>query len=608
MTYQDLRDFITNKMKLDQSDGIEKNYQPVVIRFLNQSENGIATSHQIKQELEKENLERELPSGSLKTVTDTLIRNNIIRTIDDSFQLIGFEEFNDAEKAWITNYCNERIDRPMGVKLTSDSIDDIISEFRDWVKTEEAQIHFQNIEKEKKEVQELISKLDSMDKNSPEFVELVLYGLLPHAKTQYAKRVSMFSTYLNIKAFLKRYDYTDDDWKKIANMVYDLSKKFQNDPEKLGEWLEEFTSNKTYIRNIQTGAISPILFCLNDNYPLINNRIRQTYKEFSYVLGWNDKMSRKIEDYVKSSKQIQKLIDELQVEEFKDLGVFDVFCYWYDYLRKQDVEDEDGGESEAIHTVVADVNYDDFFKSINFENFRRFDPHLLRNPERVKIRDIIQFCDQGKWCLPNFQRYFDWKQKDIRDLLESIFRDYYVGSFLMWDMDQEPPLSINPIMGANPPEDARAQSIILDGQQRMTSLYYAIKAPGKSTRRIKKPVYYYIDFNTFFSDKNREKDYVVALDKKLDNDESFNSLYFPFYELEKYDNWIEGLEEFLLKNTSENEKFHKMRRIIEKKVKHIYDGFEIPYISLPTTMGCLRLQISLNKLTLKEKHLVYLIY
>jgi len=160
---------------------------------------------------------------------------------------------------------------------------------------------------------------------------------------------------------------------------------------------------------------------------------------------------------------------------------------------------------------VENVDYDEFFQSIDFDNFNRFDPHLLRNPERVKIRDIIQFCNEGKWQLPNFQRYFDWKQKDIRDLLESIFRDYYVGSFLMWDIDNDPPLSINPILGAKPSEDTRALSIILDGQQRMTSLYYAINAQSISTRRIRKPVYYYIDFNTFFSDTNKEKDYVVAL-------------------------------------------------------------------------------------------------
>jgi hypothetical protein len=562
-----------------------RNYQPVMIRTLIQN-NGKVSKEKIMEELLKANQDHEFSHFVNCEVFRVLTINHSIaieNKENKTFELIDFESYSVAEKAVIVRYCNQKIDRPFGVKLTEDSVDAVILEFKEWLETDEAKNHLHVIENEKKDVKEIMKKLDDMDKDRPEFVDWVLHGLLPHFKTKYAKRESTFPVFLNIEAFLKRYDYNETDWKNIANMIYDLANKFQKEPEKIGEWVKEFTSNKKYIRNIQTAAISPILFCLNDNYPLINNRIRQTYKEFAIVFGWNDEMSRKIEEYVKSSEQIKKLIDKLQVEELKDLTVFDVFCYWFDYLRKQDTYDDD--ETETIQKILESVNYDGFFQSIDFDNFRRFEPHLLRNPERVKIRDIIQFCDEGKWRLPNFQRYFDWKQKDIRDLLESIFRDYYVGSFLMWDMDNEPPLSINPILGAKPSEDSRTQSIILDGQQRMTSLYYAIKSPSISTRRIRKPVYYYIDFNTFFSDTNREKDYVIALDKKLEDEESFNSLYFPFYELEKYDDWIERLEKFILTKTSESEKFHKMRRIIEKKVKHIYDGFEIPYISLPTTMG-----------------------
>lgn len=563
-----------------------KNYQPVMIRTLMQN-NGLVSKDKIMEELQKENPDYTVSYFINSEVFRVLTETHPVAKYDKenrTYELIDFESYSVAQKAVIIRLCNQKIERPFGIRLTKDSIDDVISEFRDWLEIDEAKNHLGIIEKEKQEVKELVKKLDGMDKDSQEFTDLVLYGLLPYHKNQYAKRVSTFPAFRNIKAFLKSYDYTEKDWKNIANRIYKLTKDFQREPERIGEWVKEFTENKKYIRNLQTGSITPILFCLNDNYPLINNRIRQTYKEFASVFEWDDKMSQKIEDYVTSIEQCKKLIEKLQVEEFRDLAIFDVFCYWYDHIRETEEAEEDE-ETETITKIVENVDYDGFFQSVDFENFKKFDPHLLRNPERVKIRDVIQNCQEGRWQLPNFQRYFDWKQKDIRDLLESIFRDYYVGSFLMWDMENEPPLSINPILGAKPTEDARALSIILDGQQRMTSLYYAIKSPSIPTRRIKKPVYYYIDFKTYFSDKNREEDYVVTLDKKLEDEESFDSLHFPFYELEKYDSWIEGLEDYVLKKTSGNEKFHKMRRIIEKKVKHIYDGFEIPYISLPATMG-----------------------
>ena len=59
---------------------------------------------------------------------------------------------------------------------------------------------------------------------------------------------------------------------------------------------------------------------------------------------------------------------------------------------------------------------------------------------------------------------------------------------------------------------------------------------------------------------------------------------FPFYELEKYSQWVDGLEDFMHSSSNNTEKIRKVRRIIDRKLRHIIDGFEIPYISLPSSM------------------------
>jgi uncharacterized protein with ParB-like and HNH nuclease domain len=67
----------------------------------------------------------------------------------------------------------------------------------------------------------------------------------------------------------------------------------------------------------------------------------------------------------------------------------------------------------------------------------------------LKSNKIIDYCDSGEWVIPRFQRYFDWKKEDIRDLLKSIFLDYYVGSLLLWDIRKETDLVLhhaNPYM------------------------------------------------------------------------------------------------------------------------------------------------------------------
>jgi hypothetical protein len=92
------------------------------------------------------------------------------------------------------------------LKLTRITLPDIINDFKNWFRTEAAKKHIVTIENEKREVRELMKKLDAMDKNSSEFVDWVLYGLLPYSKTKYAKRVSTFPVFMNIKLFFKNYN------------------------------------------------------------------------------------------------------------------------------------------------------------------------------------------------------------------------------------------------------------------------------------------------------------------------------------------------------------------------------------------------------------------
>ena len=76
--------------------------------------------------------------------------------------------------------------------LSKDEIPNIIDEFKMWLGSEAGRKHLDTIEKEKQDVKSLMNKLNSMDKDSSEFVDEVLYGLLPNSKTKHAKRVSTF--------------------------------------------------------------------------------------------------------------------------------------------------------------------------------------------------------------------------------------------------------------------------------------------------------------------------------------------------------------------------------------------------------------------------------
>jgi len=53
--------------------------------------------------------------------------------------------------------------------------------------------------------------------------------------------------------------------------------------------------------------------------------------------------------------------------------------------------------------------------------------------EQIKIRDIVDRGVNHTWSIPGFQRGFVWKATQVRDLAESLWYDYPIGSLLVWN-------------------------------------------------------------------------------------------------------------------------------------------------------------------------------
>ena len=301
-------------------------------------------------------------------------------------------------------------------------------------------------------------------------------------------------------------------------------------------------------------------------------------------------MSQKLDSYISNVQKCKNLIGSLGIPELEDLSVFDLFCYWYDRIRQPEVKDDNESEDEIEYVMdekrkIAEIDLPDFIKSVDLDNIS-FDPHSLEKPDTIKINRIIEKCTERKWVLPNFQRYFSWKKNDVKEFLQSIFNDYYVGALLFWEVAKEVKLDVVPVRGVSASEDLRPDLIILDGQQRITSLYYAIKAPDFPLEGSKLPLYFYINFATYLKQNEDGSNKVIeVLPRKLTREESFKKMLFPFYELEQYAKWAYDFEDFLLKSSPDNyDKIRKIRSIIERKLRFLREEFEIPYISLPESI------------------------
>lgn len=88
----------------------------------------------------------------------------------------------------------------------------------------------------------------------------------------------------------------------------------------------------------------------------------------------------------------------------------------------------------------------------------------------MKLNTILDQIDMGSVALPKFQRGYVWRRKQVRKLMRSLYRGHPVGSLLMWETQTEK---------AEVKGDGSLASgtvrLLLDGQQRVTSLYGIIR-------------------------------------------------------------------------------------------------------------------------------------
>ena len=87
-----------------------------------------------------------------------------------------------------------------------------------------------------------------------------------------------------------------------------------------------------------------------------------------------------------------------------------------------------------------------------------------------KIIDIIAQIELGIYALPEFQRGYVWNREQVKKLMYSLYHGYPIGSLLIWNTKAAPRM----IRNREQAQDEYVK-LILDGQQRITSLYGIIK-------------------------------------------------------------------------------------------------------------------------------------
>lgn len=214
--------------------------------------------------------------------------------------------------------------------------------------------------------------------------------------------------------------------------------------------------------------------------------------------------------------------------------------------------------------------------------------------EKEFLKDLLQQAAAGRSQLPEFQRGWVWPDRNIASLLASVSLGYPVGAVMMLRTGGDVRFKQRPVEGATPPPDCKVDRLILDGQQRLTSLYQAIMlgkpVQTQDLRKQRTSGWFYIDMCVALDEHADREDAIrfVPADKVVKNfrgepvedystpDKEFASLLFPVAQLLSWPHWQNAFYEYW---NYDQEKIKLWTKFLTSVIQR-FEQYQVPVIEL----------------------------
>lgn len=135
---------------------------------------------------------------------------------------------------------------------------------------------------------------------------------------------------------------------------------------------------------------------------------------------------------------------------------------------------------------------------------------------QFKLEDCLKYATSGRIQLPDFQRDYKWEDERIRQLLVTVLKGHPMGVIMLLRTGNEHVrFKPKPLAGVDPAEVGEPDWLLLDGQQRLTSLTQALTGDGvvdttdSRGKRIRRR--YFIDMRIALEGEERIDDAVLSL-------------------------------------------------------------------------------------------------
>lgn len=214
------------------------------------------------------------------------------------------------------------------------------------------------------------------------------------------------------------------------------------------------------------------------------------------------------------------------------------------------------------------------------------------------LNNLLEDCQRGTLQLPDFQRSWVWDEDRIKSLIASVSRAFPIGALMSLQTGGLVNFKPRPVEGTpSEAKQATPVSLLLDGQQRMTSLYQstlraqAVDTVTAQNKKVKR--WFYIDIRkTLDPSADREEAIVgvpegrvirtnFARDVVLDlssPEREYALLMYPVHQVFDWDRWQDGFDKHW--RGDQNESIREEFRAFKRQVLENFKYYRVPVITL----------------------------
>jgi len=157
------------------------------------------------------------------------------------------------------------------------------------------------------------------------------------------------------------------------------------------------------------------------------------------------------------------------------------------------------------------------------------------NPENLS--DLLSDVHKGSIQLPDFQRGWVWDEERIQKLLVSVIKQFPIGAIMMLNAGGENAKYYSVVLENVPQTDTKPKRLLLDGQQRLTSLYQTLKYKNAvdtiDARKKELKRYYYINILEMIKDDIDEDNVVIIVNDNKKSKKTGTAEAYDYTSIEK---------------------------------------------------------------------------